>query len=373
MKVLLLAKRPTQNEVEFYNLLGKQCDLTVVFEQFAFGENAWEFSTAGNNFTSTFLQSINFGEEINLAFGIGNIIRDSSYDVYVLQGCNTRAEKSAIKELVISNKKFVIASQGAFPSIDEGNLAKRRISGYLKSASYYLSTGSACDAYFSSYGVDMSKVYRYNYATFSETDMIKVTPMTNARQRGLKKRFRLNENIFISTIDFNVEQGIDILLDIWKLAGIKNATLLIISDARKKKELHKMARNAALNDIVMLDYQPRELTRELMRISKAFVYPVRQDVWGLPVVEALCCRVPVISSYNVGAVHDLVHNSKTGYIQNVHEPIGWGERMREMIEREILRDKMKDNISNSMKLFTVESRVKAYMDVFKKCAIIQRR
>jgi len=47
--------------------------------------------------------------------------------------------------------------------------------------------------------------------------------------------------------------------------------------------------------------------------------------------------------------------------------------MRDMIERNILYNKMKNNISSSMRLFTVESRVKTYMEVLKKCAIVQTR
>ncbi len=373
MKVFLLTDKPNENNIEFYDILGRACELTVAFESYPDENDVWQYSNSGKSFKGMFLQGINFGSNLAVSFGIDRIIDEGDYDIYVTVGCETGAQKSFIREMVIKNKRFIIASEGAFPQVNESRMARRKTAGYLKSASFYLSCGSACDAYFSSYGVDMSSVYRYNYAAFTEKDFLYSNAINEKRKQGLIKRFRLNQNIFLSTMDFNYDQGVDILLETWKYGNIENGSLLLISDARMHKKLAKMVKNMALNDVVMINYQPKELMRELLRISKAFVYPVRYDAWGLPVVEALSCGTPVISSYNVGAVHDLVHNDITGYIQNIHEPISWGERMRELINRDILRENMGRNALESMRLFTIESRVKSYIEVFRKCALMQRR
>lgn len=373
MKVFLLADKPTRERVEFLDLLGKQCDLTVAFEQYHDENNLWHFSTTEYNFKTIFLAGLNFVGGINCAFGVGRIINENPYDVYIIGDYSSSAQKTAIKEILLNRKRYVLASEGAFPEIKVSKLAKNKKESYIRNAAYYLSSGTACDAYLKSYNVDMSRVYRYNYAAFAEKDFIQATPMTKPRENGLKKRFKLKDNVFVSTIDFSVDQGIDILLDIWKLAGIDNSSLLIVSDGNNSKQLHKMAQNAALNDVVLLDHQPREMTRELIKLSKAYIHPARYDKWGLPVVEALSCTTPVISSYNVGSVHDLVHDNKTGYVRNINEPISWGECMRDMVERDILYKKMKNNISSSMRTFTIESRVKTYMEVLKKCAIVQTR
>ena len=372
LKVFLLTDIPAREKVEFLNVLGKQCDLTVAFEGYPKENNIWHFSEANNNFKSIFLQGLSLGKS-SVSFGLGRILNQQHYDVYVLGDCEIGTEKAAVRELVLDGKKFVIANEGAFPDINESSLVKARKSDCLRRASYYLSSGSASESYLASYGVDMSRVFRYNQASFSEKDMLQSTPMTEARKRGLIKRFRLKENMFISTIDFTDEQGIDILLDVWKFSGIDNADLLIISDAKGQRRLHKMVKNLALNNVVMLDYQPKELTRELIKLSRAMVYPARHDLWGFPVVEALSCGTPVISSYNVGAVHDLVHNDRTGYIRNIEEPASWGECMREILKRDALLSSMRKNALYSMRDFTIESQVKTYIDIFKKCAIIQNK
>lgn len=372
LRVFLLSDVPTREKVEFLNLLGKQCELTVAFEEYPKENNIWHFSAANNEFKSIFLQGLKIGRN-SVSFGLGKIINQQYYDVYVIGDCKTNTEKAVIREMVLGGKKFVIASEGAFPDINENKLIKARKADSFRRASYYLSCGSASDAYLASYGVDMSRVFRYNLASFSEKDVIQSTPMTTARKRGLISRFRLKENIFISTIDFTEDQGIDVLLDVWKFAGIDNADLLIISDAAEQKRLHKMVKSLALNNVAMLDYQPKELTRELIKLSKAMIYPARHDLWGMPVVEALSCGTPVVSSYNVGAVHDLVHNDRTGYIRNIEEPASWGECLRDILKRDALLASMRKNSLHSMKSFTMESRVKTYIDVFKKCAIIQSK
>lgn len=373
MKVFLLADKPTRERVEFLNLLGKQCNLTVAFEHYYDDNNLWHYSAGEYSFRSVFITGISLGENTALTFGMRRIINEIKYDVYVIGDYQTSAQKAAIKEILLSEKKFVLACEGAFPEIGESKLYRDKKAGYLRNAAYYLSSGSACNAYLQSYNVDMNRVYRYNYAAFSNRDFIQSTPMTKPRENGLKKRFKLKANVFVSTIDFSLEQGIDILLDIWKLAGMNNSSLLIISDAKNDKRLHKMAQKATLNDVTLIDYQPRALKRELIKLSKAYIYPARYDKWGVEVVEALSCGTPVISSYNVGAVHDLVFENKTGYARNIHEPISWGECMRDMIDREILYSKMRNNISSSMRTFTMESRVKTYMEILKKCAIDQNK
>ena len=372
MKVFLLADAPAQEKVEFFNLLAKQCELTVAFERYPVENSIWQFNSAANTFKSIFLQGLSLGQN-TVPFGLNKLLSQHPYDVYVIGDCRTTAEKSFVREMVLNNKKYIIASEGGFPEINESSLSKMRKTDCFRRASYYLSCGSAGDAYLSSYGADISKVFRYNFASFSQKDTLLATPMTSARKRGLISRFRLKENIFISTIDFNEQQGIDILLDIWKLAGIDDADLLVISDATSHKKLFKMVRKLALNNIVMLDHQPKELTRELIRLSKSMIYPARHDPWGLPVVESLSCGTPVISSYNVGAAHDLIHNNKTGYIHGLEEPAAWGEDMREIMKRDVLLKTMRTNALNSMTKFTIESRVKTYIDVFKKCAILQNK
>jgi len=369
----MLEKKPEKDKVDFWHLLGKQCDLTIAFEQYPKEDKDWIFIEASYSFTSVFLQVIGLNENAAISLNLAKTINEYPYDVYVVGGCESAVERAAIREFAISNKKYIVASEGNFPAVDESSAAKRRKAGYLHGASYYLSCGSAADAYLASYGVNMSRVFRYNYAAFMEKDMLQSTPITEIRRRALIKRFRLRNSVFISAIDFTEEQGIDLLLEIWKLSGIKEADLLIVSDAGKQRKLYKMARDLALNNVILLDYQPKEMIRELYKVSNAMIYPARYDKWGMQVVEALSTGTPVISSYNVGAVHDLVHNDKTGYIQSIDEPAAWGERMRELMKREVLLKKMRENALSSMRLYTVESRVRTYVDVFKKCAIAQMK
>lgn len=366
MRVLLFTDRPTQNRVDFWNMLGKQCELTVLSQGFPKKTPMWEYSTIGNNFKCEFLQGLSYGKSINISFGVAAHINSNLYDVVVLANCLSYGEKAAIRELKSKGKSFIYASEGAFPKEKENLAIKKSKAKYIQSASYYLSCGSVCDEYLLSYGANNDKIIRYNYSSVSQEDHKQVTPMTIAREKGLLRRYNLKDNTMVASIEFSSQQGIDLLLDIWKFAGMKDTTLLLISDAKKHKRLQKMVRRLRVNDIVMIDYQPKERVRDIYTIANAFIYPARHDDWGLVVGEALSCGLPVISSYNVGSVHDLVHNEYTGYVQNVYEPIAWGVHMRTIVKRQQLKENMGKNAIKLMKDYTIESMVDSYMDTFRR-------
>lgn len=60
--------------------------------------------------------------------------------------------------------------------------------------------------------------------------------------------------------------------------------------------------------VVMLDYVPRASLPALYAGASVFVYPSRYEGFGLPVLEAMSCGVPVIVS-DTGALRELVSDS----------------------------------------------------------------
>ncbi len=58
----------------------------------------------------------------------------------------------------------------------------------------------------------------------------------------------------------------------------------------------RIARSPFRDKIHLAGYVPRETARELYRAAEVFVYPSLSEGFGLPVVEALACGVPVVAS-----------------------------------------------------------------------------
>ncbi|MEO8433069.1 MAG: glycosyltransferase family 1 protein, partial [Acidobacteriota bacterium] len=60
--------------------------------------------------------------------------------------------------------------------------------------------------------------------------------------------------------------------------------------------LRRIGRSPYRDKIHLAGYAPRETARELYRAAEAFVYPSLAEGFGLPVLEALACGVPVVAS-----------------------------------------------------------------------------
>jgi glycosyltransferase involved in cell wall biosynthesis len=52
---------------------------------------------------------------------------------------------------------------------------------------------------------------------------------------------------------------------------------------------------------------------EYLQASDIFVFPTENEAFGISVIEAMACGLPVISTY-VGGLKDIVYNRKNGLV-----------------------------------------------------------
>ena len=71
MRVLFLTNIPAPYRVDFFNELGKECDLTVLYERSTASDrdNRW-ISDTNKNFKSIFLKSVNIRQDAGLSFDV---------------------------------------------------------------------------------------------------------------------------------------------------------------------------------------------------------------------------------------------------------------------------------------------------------------
>ena len=67
---------------------------------------------------------------------------------------------------------------------------------------------------------------------------------------------------------------------------------------------------------------------EFMQCSDILVLPTLEDVWGLVVMEAMACGLPVLTTPYAGA-RELIREGETGYLFDVQDP----QSIRDMLER----------------------------------------
>ena len=97
--------------------------------------------------------------------------------------------------------------------------------------------------------------------------------------------------------------------------------LVIVGDGPERNRIEEQIRALRLADITMMGQQPRSATLRLIRHARLLIFPSEwYETFGLTMVEAMACGVPVIAS-RIGVVSDAIVHGKTGLLFTPGDPV----------------------------------------------------
>lgn len=138
------------------------------------------------------------------------------------------------------------------------------------------------------------------------------TPQPQETIRATRKRYLLPERyiLYVGTIDSR--KDLRRLRAAYDLLPQDLADVALVFAGRTAHGAQALARELTRpprwGHVLMLDYVPRASLPALYSGASAFVYPSRYEGFGLPVLEAMSCRAPVIVS-DAGALEELVQDA----------------------------------------------------------------
>lgn len=91
-------------------------------------------------------------------------------------------------------------------------------------------------------------------------------------------------------------------------------TLLILGRGMEKEKMQEIITKQNIQNIVFADFVPYKEVYKFYTISDMLILPSREEAWGLVINEAMACGLPVISTYETGAVDDLIEEGKNGFV-----------------------------------------------------------
>lgn len=71
---------------------------------------------------------------------------------------------------------------------------------------------------------------------------------------------------------------------------------------------------------------PQESIRNIYSACDAFIVPSRSEGFGLPILEAMACRTPVIAS-KTGCAEDVIDDVENGFVVDVEDPYSMADRI----------------------------------------------
>lgn len=145
------------------------------------------------------------------------------------------------------------------------------------------------------YGVDESKI-DVVYQSCSDAYKQKYSPQEIAR---IREKYRLPETFLLSVGSLICRKNILAAVQaVEQLRGIVSLPLVIVGGGGEYKELVKRyIQDHHLEDCVIFpSYISNEDLPALYQMAKIFVYPSRYEGFGIPIIESLWSRTPVITT-----------------------------------------------------------------------------
>lgn len=362
-KVLFITNIPSPYRVDFFNELGKLCNLTVLFERSESAERDSSWSKYKfTSFKGIILKGINLGVDTALAINVINYISKDNYDHIIISNPLTPTGMLAIKYSKLKNIKYSIEGDGAFPKSKKSltELLKLHI---LKDAHKYFSTAEVHDEYYIKYGAKKENILRYPFSSIKEKEISK--DIISKKDKDVYKRSlgMKEERIVLSIGRFVYSKGYDVLLNAAK--HLDEDTGVYIVGGEITAEYRELQDKLGLKNVYFIGHKTKAELVNFYRAADIFVLPTRMDAWGLVINEAMSHGLPVITTDKCIAGLELVKNEKNGYIIPVDDINTLGKTMNSLLKNERqIKEIGRENIKK-IREYTIEKMAERHIEVFK--------
>ncbi len=115
----------------------------------------------------------------------------------------------------------------------------------------------------------------------------------------------------------------------------------MVGDGEQRTECEQLCRDLGVcDDVRFLGKQ--DAIEEILSVSDLFLMPSQSESFGLAALEAMACKVPVISS-NAGGLPELNLDGVTGFLREVGDVDGMAEKAIYILENEARLKTFKEN------------------------------
>ncbi|MFI3249006.1 MAG: glycosyltransferase family 4 protein [Rikenellaceae bacterium] len=296
MKVIIQTILPSPYRVDFFNELGKRCELTVIFEGHRPNNGRqydWRDERQGDHFRAIYLEDIY--NEKRVKHKIFSHFLSNEYDIRLIMCYHTTTAMLLIALLKLCGKSYLIESDGAMINPAESRIKRWIKSATLSGAKGYLSSGKSTDDYFRLYAhTDEERIYRYRF-TSTKRESLPHSPYSKAQKRVIKERLGIKyDRVIISVGQYIHRKGYDLLLK--SLDWLPDDVGVYLIGGVESGEYREIRKSLKLQNIHYLEFMSSQRLAEYYKMADLFVLPTREDIWGLVINEAMSYGLPVITT-----------------------------------------------------------------------------
>lgn len=363
MKILYITNIPSPYRVDYFNELGKYCELTVAFERKSANDRdeRWQHS-AEINYKAIYLKGIKVNIDKAFCPSIKRLLKQD-WDCIVTCGYITPTVIYATSYLKRHKIPFFTEVDGGMIKPDKKliYLIKRHL---ISRASYWFSTGKTTTDYLVHYGAKRERCFVYPFTSLHESDLADESLIENQieNRTRIRQRLRLKNNKIVLYVGQLIpRKGIDLLLEAAKdLDSTYSIYIIGGNPTQEYLELKKECKNAKVE---FLDFKTKKELIDWYQAADMLVLPTREDNWGLVVNEALAQGLPVVTTNKCVAGLEIVEGKHNGVIINVDSP----EELKNAIIKtcdEKMNFEFSKNALSVAREYTFEKMVEAHIKAF---------
>ncbi len=173
-----------------------------------------------------------------------------------------------------------------------------------------------------------------------------------------------DERILVHTSNFRkVKRTEDVIRIFKKVQDKLPSKLLMVGDGPERTQAEQLSRELGIAENVRF-LGKQESVEEILSVSDLFLIPSASESFGLAALEAMACKVPVISS-NVGGLPELNIEGQTGFLCDVGDIDGMAEKALYVLEDCDRLNKFKEAALARAQEFQLDSILPEYETFYK--------
>ena len=178
------------------------------------------------------------------------------------------------------------------------------------------------------------------------------------------------EKILVHTSNFRkVKRTEDVIKIFAKVVKKIPSKLLIVGDGPERSGCEQLCRDLGVTENVRF-LGKQDAIEEILSVADLFLMPSQSESFGLAALEAMACKVPVIST-NAGGLPELNVDGLTGFLRDIGDVDGMAERSIYILEDEARLETFKENALARAKEFDLSTILPIYeayyLEVIEKC------
>lgn len=363
MKVLFTTNIPSPYRVEFFEELGKLCELTVIYErESATNRNEKWLIKEVENFNQVFLKGFKCGADSALSFSIIKFLNDKSFDIVILGGYSTPTGILSALYLAIKGRQYILNCDGGIIKKRESNIKKNIKRFLIGKATWWTSTSEKTSEYLLYYGARIEDIYWYPFTSLRKAEMLNISSTTGEKE-AIRAKLKIPEKkVIVAVGQFIYRKGFDVLLNACK--EIDKETGVYIIGSKANDEYINIKKCLQLKNVNFISFKSKEELADYYKAADLFVLPTREDIWGLVINEAMSHGLPVITTDNCLAGLELVIDSENGYIVPVEDVDSLANKINSIFKDDVLRLRMSSKSLEIIQEYSIENMASRYIDIF---------